>query len=325
MKLYARAVFALTSCLSLAALSACGSGDTEFPSDDFELVIPYAAGGATDTAGRVFAAGLEDASGQSVVVVNRPGGGAAVGLTEAMSARPDGYNLVLAPGSAFATVPLVQDVGYEPASFRSVGGLYDQPYVIVTAKDSPIQSIEDLAEASGRLTYTTYAVGHVAHLSMASVLEEMGVEGEPVPYDSATDSLQAVTSGQVDLGVIDMNIAAPQLESDAVTGIAVNSEEPHPSFPDLPSLTESGYPEGAGYLSRISIAVPADTPDDVASSLEGLLQEAFDSTEYQTYMEENFLLAPEYVGAEFFDDYVPAEAARAEDAFDRLGIERSNG
>lgn len=323
MKLSTRLI-AVGACIPLIALSACTTGDTEFPSDDFELVIPYSPGGATDTAGRVFAAELEEQVGQQVVVVNRPGGGAAVALTEALSAQPDGYNLVLAPGSAFATVPLVQNVSFTAEDYRSVGGLYDQPYVIVVSNDSPIQSIEDLAEVDERITYTTYASGHVTHLSMATALQDMGVEGEPVPYDSATDSLQAVTSGQVDIGVIDMNIAAPQLESGAVTGIAVNSEEPHPSFPELPSFGEAGYSDSAGYLSRISIAVPADTPDDIASTLENILLETLDSDVYKQYREENFLLRPEFIGAEFFDEYVPDDEQRAESAFDQLGIERIN-
>lgn len=316
---------AVAACTPLLALAACSTGDQEFPSDRFELVIPYGPGGATDTAGRIFASELEKISGEQVVVVNRPGGGAAVALTEAMNSDPDGYNLVLAPGSAFATVPLVQEVSFNAEDFRSVGGLYDQPYVIVAGEDSPIQSLEDLENTDGRLTYTTYAIGHVAHLSMASLLQEMGVDGEPVPYDSANDSLQAVTSGQVDLGVIDMNIAAPQLEAGTVTGLAVNSEEEHPAFPDLPALGSAGHPDSAGYLSRISIAVPAETPDEIASPLEDMLAETLQGDVYQQYLDDNFLLEPEFIGAEFFDEYVPEDTARAESAFDALGIDRLNG
>lgn len=317
--------FAMTVVISALTLSACSSEGSVYPSDRFELVIPYGAGGATDTAGRVLAGELKEITGQQVTVVNRPGGGAAVGLTEATSAEPDGYHMVLAPGSAFATLPLLQEVQFGPDDFRSVGGLYDQPYVIVTSKDSPIQSLEDLAGTTGRVTYTTFALGHVAHLSMANVLEEMGVEGEAVPYDSASESIQAVTSGQVDIGVIDMNIAAGQLASGTVTGIALNSDEPHPAFPEIPTFVQGGYPQGAGFLSRISIAVPADTPDDVARELEQLLQQAFDSDKYQKYMEDNYLLAPEYTGSTFFDEYIPMEKERAESSFARLGIEQSNG
>lgn len=322
MKKLTRIGLTASAIVAAFSLSACSASDAEFPSESFELVVPYSAGGSTDTASRVLAAELEKISGQSVLVVNRPGGGAAVGLTEAKRADPDGYNMILAPGSAFASLPLSQKVAYAPEDFRSVGGLYDQPYVVVTSKDSPIQSLEDLSKVQDRITYTTFAVGHVAHLSVANVLEKMGVEGEAVPYNSASESLQAVTSGQVDLGVIDMNIVGGQLESGDVTGIAINSTEPDPAFPDIPSFTEAGYPQGADFLSRISIAVPAETPDDVAGKLEGLLTQAYESDSYQKYMKDNYLLEPKYVGSAFFDEYIPMEKERAIEAFDRLGLER---
>ena len=325
MKLPPRTLASVGAILALTGLAACDSGDAEFPSDSFELIVPYNPGGSNDTAGRLLAAELEELTGEQVVVVNRPGGGAAVGITEAMSAPADGYIMVITPNSAFASVPLVQEVSYTPEDFRSVGPLYDQPHIIVSNKDSDIQSLEDLAQVSDRITYSMLAQGHVTHLSLGTVLNDMGVEAEPVPYDSATDSLQAVTSGQVDVGIIDMNIAVPQLESGDVTGLAINTEERHPAFPDLVSLVEAGYPDGAGYLSRNMLSVPVDTPDDVISELEPLLVEAYESDAYQQYMEDNYLLEPEYEGSAYIEEFIPLERDRLVQAFDALGIERIDG
>lgn len=325
MKLRPRTLASVGAILALAGVTACDSGDAEFPSDSFELIVPYNPGGSNDTAGRLLAAELEGITGEQVVVVNRPGGGAAVGITEAMSASADGYNMVITPNSAFASVPLVQEVSYTPEDFRSVGPLYDQPHIIVSQKDSDIQSLEDLAEVSDRITYSMLAQGHVTHLSLGTVLNDMGVDAEPVPYDSATDSLQAVTSGQVDVGIIDMNIAVPQVESGDVTGLAINTEERHPAFPDLVSLVEAGYPDGAGYLSRNMLSVPADTPDEVVAELEPLLLEAYESDAYQQYMEDNYLLEPEYEGAAYIEEFIPLERDRLVQAFEDLGIERIDG
>lgn len=322
MKLYPRAIASIGAVLALTGVSACGSGDAEFPSEQFELIVPYNPGGSNDTAGRLLVAELEEITGQQVVVVNRPGGGAAVGITEAMSAPADGYNMVITPNSAFASVPLVQAVAYEPEDFRSVGPLYDQPHLIVSSADSDIQSLEDLAQVSDRITYSMLAQGHVTHLSLGSVLNDMGVDAEPVPYDSATDSLQAVTSGQVDVGIVDMNIAVPQVESGAVTGLAINTEERHPAFPDIVSLVEAGYPDGAGYLSRNMISIPVDTPDEVATQLEDLLVQAYESDDYQQFMEDNYLLEPEFDGAAYIEEFIPQERERLVQAFDDLGIER---
>lgn len=325
MALRPRMMASVGAFLMLTGVAACDSGGAEFPSDRFELIVPYNPGGSNDTAGRLLASELEAISGQQVVVVNRPGGGAAVGITEAMSAPADGYNMVITPNSAFASVPLVQEVSYTPEDFRSVGPLYDQPHIIVSHKDSDIQSLDDLEQVTDRITYTILAQGHVTHLSLGNVLNDMGLEAEPVPYDSAADSLQAVTSGQVDVGIIDMNIAVPQVESGDVTALAINTEERHPAFPDIESLVEAGYPDGAGYLSRNMISVPADTPDDVATELQSLLTEAYESDAYQQFMEENYLLEPEYEGAAFIDEFIPEERERLVTAFADLGIERIDG
>ena len=325
MTLRTRLMASAGAALMLTGGAACDAGDAEFPFDRFELIVPYNPGGSNDTAGRLLASEVESISGQQVVVVNRPGGGAAVGITEAMSAPADGYNMVITPNSAFASVPLVQEVSYTPEDFRSVGPLYDQPHIIVSHKDSDIQSLDDLEQVTDRITYTILAQGHVTHLSLGSVLNDMGLEAEPVPYDSATDSLQAVTSGQVDVGIIDMNIAVPQVESGDVTALAINTEERHPAFPDIESLVEAGYPDGAGYLSRNMISVPADTPDEVATELQSLLTEAYESEAYQQFMEENYLLEPEYEGAAFIEEFIPEERERLVAAFDDLGIERIDG
>jgi len=301
------------------ALTAC-SGDDEYPSGNVEMIVPNAAGGSVDTSARAFAAAMSDEMGVEFVVVNREGGGQTIGTTEAAQANPDGYTTYVAPASAFASRPLLEEVQYSAEDFVSITPLAHQPYVIVTDADSEYKTLEDLAEADERVTYTTFGRGNMTHLAMGSTLDSMGVEGEPVPYESGADALQAVTSGQVDVGVIDVNVSAGQVEAGAVNALAVTSEHRHDSLPDVVSLAETEWPEGAGFTSMVAWAVPADTPDDVIDQLTTAAESAYESDSYQEYLESNHMEDSEHTGRLWFDELIPELSERSKEAFERLGL-----
>lgn len=306
------------------ALTACATdgdaGADEFPTRSLEILVPFGAGGSTDVSARAFAAAFEDELGERVLVVNRPGAGGAIGVTEASQSDADGYSLLLAPGSAFATVPLLQDVSYDASDFHSFIGLIDQPYAIIASADGEITTLDELAAADRRVTYTTFGAGHATHLAMANTVDSMGVVGEAVPYDSASEALQAVIGGQVDFGVIDVSISGSAIRSGSVVALAMSSDQPHPSYPDVPALGESAWPEGAGYISRISIAAPAGVDPAILEILEDAAIRAFESDSYQEFLNANDGIRPEFMGADFLEVHAPEMRDRVERDFERLNI-----
>lgn len=302
------------------AVTGCAGGD-EYPSGNVEIIVPNAAGGSVDTTTRAFAEAMSEELDNEFVVVNREGGGQTIGTTEAANADPDGYTTYSAPASAFASRPLLEDVQYSADDFVSITHLAHQPYVIVTEASSEYETLEDLAEADERVTYTTFGQGNMTHLAMGNTLDSMGVDGEPVPYESGADAIQAVTSGQVDIGVIDVNVASGQIDSGAVNALAVTSEERHDSYPDIVSLAETEWPEGAGFISMVAWAVPADTPEDVVDTLTNAAESAYNSSTYQEYVEANYLMDTEYTGSAWFDELIPELSERSAESFERLGLD----
>ncbi|WMY78555.1 tripartite tricarboxylate transporter substrate binding protein [Citricoccus sp. I39-566] len=311
----------ILSVFAVAALALTGcSGGGEYPDGNVEIIVPNAAGGSVDTTTRAFAEAMSEELDTQFVVVNRDGGGQTVGTTEAANANPDGYTTYTAPASAFASRPLLEEVQYSADDFISIAALAHQPYVIVTDIDSGYKTLEDLAAADERVTYTTFGRGNMTHLAMGNTLDSMGVEGEPVPYESGADAIQAVTSGQVDIGVVDVNIASGQIDSGTVNALAVTSEERHESYPDVVSLAETEWPEGAGFISMVAWAVPADTPEDVVNTLTEAAQNAYNSDSYQEYVESNYLMEPEYNGTAWFEELIPELSERSAESFERLGL-----
>lgn len=316
-----KAKIVMPTIVAAAALALAGcSGDDEFPSGNVEMIVPNAAGGSVDTSARAFAASMSEEMGVEFIVVNREGGAQTIGTTEAAQATADGYTTYVAPASAFASRPLLEDVQYSAEDFISITPLAHQPYVIVTDSDSEYETLEDLAQADGRVTYTTFGRGNMTHLAMGSTLESMDVEGEPVPYESGADAIQAVTSGQVDVGVIDINVASGQIEAGAVNALAVTSEERHDSLPDVVSLAETEWPEGAGFTSMVAWAVPADTPDEAIDTLTNAAEAAYESDSYQEYLASNHMEDSEYTGRSWFEDLIPDLSERSKEAFERLGL-----
>lgn len=306
--------------LSASALVITGcSGGGEYPSESAEMLVGYGAGGANDTVARSFAAALEEPFGQSVLVVNRPGGGGTIAATEAAAAEADGYNLFMAPIGAFTSAMLMQDVNYEIEDFRSVAPVAQQGYVVVTREAAEWNSLEDLEGAQGTVTHSSFGEGHASHLVGGEILHKMNVEGQAVPFDSSAEAVQSVINGDTDLGVLDIATALPRIESGELKALVRTGEDAPEALADVPTVTDAGYSE-ADYLVSQGLVLPADTPDDVAEVLAEDAAEALESSSYQEFLDTSHNTVPEISGEEWITEFVPAEKTRYEEAYERLGI-----
>lgn len=299
-----------------------GDGPDGYPNETVEMIVPFGAGGATDTVARSYASALEDIIGERVVVVNRPGGGGAIAATEAAGAKPDGQTLFLVTAGPFVTTPLMDDVSYTPEEdFKGVAGIADQPYVVIVGNDSGWDSLEDVAQADDRLTYGVTGMGNNTHLVGGMFFDEAEIEAEPVPFDAATNAIQAVSGGQVDFAAVDLNVAMPQIEAGSVKAIGLTSAERNDRLPDVETLAEAGYEEISEIQSRIGVVVPSGVSDELVDYLSEVSQEAINGDEFQEFLKANLLTAAEYSDGEaLINEWLPAERERAQTAFDSLGI-----
>lgn len=309
------------------AVSACGpgvsgaSGDDDYPSQRIEIIVPYGAGGATDTHARSLADGLSTELGVNVQIVNQPGSGGAIGTSEAAQATADGYELLFAPASAFTSVPNLQAVSYSEADFEGIAMMYQQGYGLVASTDD-FESLEDLASADGRITYAFTGTGNPTHLAAESFAQEAGIEVEGVPFDAATDAIQAVRGGQVDFTIADLNIAGAQVDQDDdLIALAVSTEERQEQMPDVPTFHEEGYMPDDVYAARFALAAPAGTPDETLSTLRESIDTVLTSDSFGEFAEANYLYPSPYEDPqEWFTEWVPEERDRIATKFDEFGI-----
>jgi tripartite-type tricarboxylate transporter receptor subunit TctC len=242
----------------------------QYPDRPVSIVVPYAAGGATDIVARLLAESMERQMGQRFLTVNRPGANGVTGTRGVAAAAPDGYTLLFVP-SAYATqFPLSKSLPYAESSFSAVSVAASNAYVLSVHPRVPARSVADLiayARANPRLVeYGSGGVGTAPHLAGALLNSMAGLDILHVPYSGAGANRADLLSGRV--AMIFENAAAilPLVQRGEVNALAVTTAERIPLLPDVPTMRESGYPEFVvdGWLAMLA---PAGTPEAVVTKL----------------------------------------------------------
>ena len=264
-----------TAVLALLSVGAAGcSGDDEgaYPSKRIELVVPYPAGGATDSLARIWAKCFEGELGQTVTVVNREGGEGATATQFVAEAEPDGYTLEATSDSPVLVVPEQVDTPYTYEDLKFIAMLGYSPDVFLVPGDSEFETIEDLASAlqSGEdLKVATY--GPITSSAMRGELmaEANGFTWNTVPFNSGADHAQSVASGSSDLGYGDINIPMIELADAGEIRILGAAEDVSAYKEGIPTLEDAGLEGYAGDDANVVyLTGPKDMPEEVTTALE---------------------------------------------------------
>lgn len=275
--------------------SESGGGDESksadgYPERPVELIVPFAAGGPTDTLARALASAAKPVLNQNVVVVNRDGAGGTIAASEVANAKSDGYTVFIPVRAIMVAQPVIRDVQYSIDDFRGVTGLTAQPYVLTVRADSPWQTLEDLAKASKRIKYGIPAVGGFPDIAQAAFYNKAGVQADSVPFKGNAPALQALLGGQVDSIAAEPSVVVPQIEAGEIRPLAVTAPErlDIDVLSDVPTFQEKGY-EGGTWVQTWSLLVPSETPDERVQVLQDAMREAVESQEFQDFAEDNYL------------------------------------
>jgi len=241
-----------------------------FPTRPLRLVVPFSAGGGTDTFARTVAPGIGERLGQSVVVDNRPGAGGNIGAEMVAKGPPDGYTMLLAQDS-LAVVPwLSKSLPFDVnKDFAPIGIGVSMPMILVVSNDTPARNLAELiayAKANpGKLSYGTPGTGTAHHFNFEAFLARTGTRMVHVPYKGATPMMGDLAGGNIQVAFAALSSAAPLIQAGKIRAIAVADRERVPQFADLPAIAES-YP---GYTANVwfGLAVPAATPPDVVRKI----------------------------------------------------------
>ncbi|MEO3890434.1 tripartite tricarboxylate transporter substrate-binding protein [Nonomuraea sp. B5E05] len=267
----------------IAACSGNGGGGTAdagggYPDDNITIVVPFSAGGPTDTVTRLIAEPMAAKLGGKIVVQNVEGAGGTVGAGEVARAEPDGYT-VLMHHIGMSTAPaLYKDLGYQPLeSFETVGLVTEVPMTVVARKDFAPATLKDLVTHvkanADKVTLANAGIGAASHLCGLLFQTAAGVKLQEVPYEGTGPALTDLVGGQVDFMCDQTTNTSGQITAGEVKAYAVTTPERVKSLPDLPTTAEAGLP-GLEVSVWHGLYVPKGTPQDVVQKLSEALKAA---------------------------------------------------
>jgi len=270
-----RRVLTGAAALSTAAIlprASLGAGDWR-PTETVRLIVPAAAGGTTDVMGRLLAAHLQTAWGQSAVVENRSGGGGTIGTVEVVRNKGDGHTILVGnPGPNAIAYTIFRNLSYKPDQLQPVSNLIRIPNIVSAHPSTGIKSIPELIAFikanPDKLTYASSGVGQSPHLTAAWFLQLTGLKMVHVPFRGAGPALQAALAGDIQILFDNLYPTLPQVEGGKLTGLCVTTPERSAAAPNLPTMREAG-PELAKFdvSSWFGIFLPKAAPAPVVDAL----------------------------------------------------------
>lgn len=296
------ASIALVGALSSPALA-------EFPEKPIRLIIPFGQGGATDTVGRMIAAPLEKALGESVIVSNMPGAGGAVGIASMVQSRADGYTMAMGANDSLSTRPLITQSGYTLDDIEPVAMVAGGPIGIAVRGDSPYNSMSDLADAIAageNITFSSPGVGTGPHLAAERFVRAAGGEAAHIPAESVGKSMVKLLAGEVTF-VPGTGSNFPSRIGEGPDGIRVLgmfAEDRWDRLPDAPTAKEQGYDIVA--LQWFGIVAPKGTPEEavdrVASEVETILNSPEAEDLLSNFHFSNYYAPPEELRVRMYEE-----------------------
>jgi tripartite-type tricarboxylate transporter receptor subunit TctC len=273
-----------------AALTAGTARGDDYPSRPIRLIVPYAAGGAADAVARIIAKHVGESFGQPIVIENRGGAGAIIGTDLVNKSDPDGYTLLLGQSGPISINPAVYNkLPYDPLKdFAPVTLTTSFPYIMVVNPKLGVKTVQEfvaLAKSKpGALNYGTTAIGGANHLLTELFDSKAGITMTPIPYRGTALAVADLLAGQVQVVFADPVSALPHINAGTLLALAVTSKARSPVAPEVPTISESGFP-GFDAIGWHGILAPAHTPAAIVDKLNTEIVKALKDPETRNLLE----------------------------------------
>jgi tripartite-type tricarboxylate transporter receptor subunit TctC len=295
---------------AVLVLSACGTGTGSpgpgtsgggaggWPTGPITIVVPFAAGGPTDTVTRQIAGPMGTTLGQQIIVTNVAGAGGTVAAGQVAEAAADGYT-VLMHHIGMSTAPtLYPDLPYEPlTSFKTIGLVTEVPMTIVGGSDFEPTTLQELVTYlqanADSVNYGNAGVGAASHLCGVLIEDAVGVDFTEVEYEGTGPAMDDLLGNQFDFMCDQTTSTTNHIKAGSIQGYGITSPERNDALPDVPTTAEGGLPDVKVTVWH-GLYVPAGTPDDVVQKLTAALQAALTN---QTVIDEFAKLGTKPVAA----------------------------
>ena len=281
----------------------------DYPTKTVQIINPFPPGAVTDIVARLISPKMSALLGQPVVIVNKPGGGGAVGIQAAKDAAPDGYTILVTP-PPILLIPLVsKSSGFTLKDFTPLGLATSSPNTTVVRKESTWKTLEELiAEAKknpGQLTYGSAGPGTTPHFIGELVKLKTGVDLTHVPLGSESAAATALLGGHVNVSFLTLGTTQSHLEAGTLRALAVASNRRLKDFPNVPTTVEKGFPE-LNLKIWVGLFAPAKTPAPIAKRLAEVINESLKDAETVARIEKSQALV-ENLGPEETAKFLAAE------------------
>lgn len=281
-----------------SAVAALGTGAwaagaaAETAAGTLSLIGPFAAGGSNDGIARIYGVKMAAVLGRSVIVDNRPGAGGLIAAQYVARSAPDGATLLITSNTFLIAPYAYRNAGYQAMrDFVPITPLYSTGVAWVTRPDYPARNLSELVamakRSPGKITVATNGVGTLAHLQMEMFKQRHGIDLTHVPYKSLPEGTAAVMGGYVDVSVDTPFSVAARVRAGLLRGLVIFGTEREAVLPDVPTNTESGFPDPDQQLVFAGIAAPARTPPAILAQLKSASAQVVRDAEYMRQVERN--------------------------------------
>lgn len=284
-----------------------------WPARPVHLVVPYAAGGGTDTVARILAQKLSIALGQQFIVENKPGASGMIGAAAVAKSAPDGYTLLVAsPAEIALNQNLFTTMTYDPLKdFAPITLLAWTPLILAAHPDFPASTPQELVALAKKeqVDFSTPGIGSSHHLTGEYLNHVAHTKFTHVPYRGAAPAVTDAVAGQVKFTISGMPPVVPFLKAGKLKAIAVTSKQRFPLFPDVPAMSEIKGFEDFDFTNWFGLLAPAGTPQPILDKLQKASVEALRDEQVRKILESQAAIAVGNTSQEF-KKFILDEAAR---------------
>src|SRR4051812_1310588 len=294
-----------------------------FPNRPIRLISPFAAGGANDVLARALGAKLADRLGGTVVIENRPGAGAVIGITALARSAPDGYTLVLSGSTLAVTGTLYKQPPFDASKdFAPVALVVHYPFLLVASASSPFNSVPELIryakEHPGKLLYASPGVATSQHLFAELFKVMTGTDLGHVPYNGTAPAVVDIVAGRVALMFAAAAPSLPLIKEGNLKVLGVSSAQRLAEAPDVPPIADAV--PGFDVSNWSIILAPAGTPSDIVNKLHGELKAVVASPDVQAQLAKIGMIPIDSPTPEALRSFVETEVARWSKIVQQAGI-----